>query len=777
MPAGRTARGPRRPSRGAGAVLGALLLGLGVWSVAALGPPAPRPADAPATEFSAARAFEQVRKTAAEVHVPGSEASARVVDDLVATLAALGLDTRVQSAVGTGHVTDGEAEMARVRTVVGVLPGSDSTGRLFLLAHHDSAATGVGATGAAGVAALLESVRALTAGPPLRNDVVVVLTDADEACRCGVEAFAASHPLAQEGGVVLAVDPRGGAGPAVLLGTSPRDADLAVLAEVAPSLVVSSGSMELHRALDDDRGVDVLLGDGRFTGLGAASLDGSTGTHTPQDVPDRFDRATLQALGDGTLAMARALGDRDLRELAAPAASDGDPTVLPVLGEPVSWSGSLDRPLAAAALLGVGGLVWFVGRQGLSWGRRTAATAWAAVPLVLGPLAVSALWSLLVAVRPGYAELIDPWRPGWYRLAAVALVLAVVLAWYALLRDRFGDTVLAVGGLVWPALGAGVLAVVAPGAAHLAALPALAGAAAVAICCMTTEAGVRIAAVLFAGGVSVVVLAPAVALSFPVVGLASAAVPALAVTLLALALLPALELLFPDDDGGPRSRAAAVPLAAAALAGVCVLAGLQVDRFGPASPVPSHLAYALDGDRQQAWWVSTEALPGDWTGGHLSARGDLPVDFPSLGDGEVAFGTAEPAALPRARVETLADAVVGGRREITVRVTPQRPGVRLVVLDLDTGGGTVARARVAGRGVPEEALGGSSLEITFHAPPADGLEASFSVEGGGPVSLRVVDGSTGLAGLPGLQPRPDGVGAAGTPGSDLVLVSGTTSLG
>jgi hypothetical protein len=58
-----------------------------------------------------------------------------------------------------------------------------------------------------------------------------------------------------------------------------------------------------------------------------------------------------------------------------------------------------------------------------------------------------------------------------------------------------------------------------------------------------------------------------------------------------------------------------------------------------------------------------------------------------------------------------------------------------------------------------------------------GLQASFSIEGAGPVTLRVVDGSDGLEGLPGYEPRPEGVDVAGSHGADLVLVAGTTRLG
>jgi hypothetical protein len=45
------------------------------------------------------------------------------------------------------------------------------------------------------------------------------------------------------------------------------------------------------------------------------------------------------------------------------------------------------------------------------------------------------------------------------------------------------------------------------------------------------------------------------------------------------------------------------------------------------------------------------------------------------------------------------------------------------------------------------------------------------------VTLRVVDGSDGLEGLPGYEPRPEDVDVAGSHSADLVLVAGSTALG
>jgi hypothetical protein len=409
-------------------------------------------------------------------------------------------------------------------------------------------------------------------------------------------------------------------------------------------------------------------------------------------------------------------------------------------------------------------------------------TLLAAVPLVGGPLAVQGMWSALVALRPGYGPMLDPWRPAPYRLAAVALVVAVVLLWYALLRRRVGSTALVVGGLVWLAALSAVLAAVAPGGSYLAAWPALAGALAGIVVALTANRGVRVVAVLAAGAVAVVVLAPTVALFFPALGLSHGAAPAFVAAMCAVALLPAFELLFPETDagaptGGSRLAAATVPVAALVTAAACAVAGFLVDTFDGAHPVPSELVYVLDTDAGAAWWATMEERPGDYTAGYVGDGDQLSASYPYLDGHDVRTGAAQAADLPAPEVTVISDAVVGDSREITVRVTPQRSGVRLLTVELTVDGGTVERARVAGRAVPEPALGEDRLRVTFHAPPDDGLQATFSVAGDGAATLRVIDGSDGLDGLPGFEPRPDGVDAAGTHSSDLVLVAGTTELG
>jgi hypothetical protein len=274
-----------------------------------------------------------------------------------------------------------------------------------------------------------------------------------------------------------------------------------------------------------------------------------------------------------------------------------------------------------------------------------------------------------------------------------------------------------------------------------------------------------------------VVLAPTVALLLPAFGLSAAAGPSFVATLLLMAMLPSLDLLFPAEDRSVAAwpAGALVPGAAVLVAVGCALVGLSVDRFDADHPVPTRLAYVLDTDRDQAWWVSTETDPGTWTAPHVQDGDPLPDDYPYL-TGALLTGPASAAALPAPTVEVLGERDADDRREFSLTVTPQRPGIRFVTVELTVDGGTVVRARAAGGAVPDEALGTDRLVLTFHAPPGDGLRLELTVQGGGPVTVRALDGSTGLSGLPGLTPRPPGLGAAGSHSADLVLVSGTTSL-
>ncbi|MBM7082331.1 M28 family peptidase [Micromonospora humidisoli] len=791
-PASAADRALARPRRRPPAALAALLalVAVGAVVLVTLATPTPRPVDAPADEFSAGRAYRTVQTVAQRPHPAGSAANDQVREHLVGVLSGLGLQTEVQDTVApeAGQLSGaaGGATFARVRNVVARLPGTASTGRVFLVAHYDSVQTGPGGNDdAAGTSTVLEVARALAAGPRPRNDVVFVLTDAEEACLCGAAAFAASHPLAADGGVVLNLEARGSTGPVIMFETSRNNAELvAAFGRGAPHPVGTSFAVEIYRALPNDTDFTAFL-DNDFVGLNAAYIDGGAIYHTPLDTPAAMDRGSLQMHGDNALGLAREFGRADLTALRA----GHDATYFPVPGGLVRYPGWLTWPLAALAVLGVLALGWLVRRTGRAGaGRLAAGFGLALVPIVAAPVAAQLLWAGITALRPGYAELLDPYRPVWYRLAVVALAAAILLAWYALTRRRVGPAALAVGGLGWLALLGVVLAALVPGGAYLATLPALAGVIAGLVALRTRIDGLwPVVAVTLAGAVAVVILLPTVVLLFPALGMAMGGVAALFAVLLGLAALPLLDLLHPAA-GGQRGlvaararRLAALPAVAATLAAALFAGvGLAVDRFDADHPVPTHLMYALDADTGTARWVSREAAPRPWTDGYVDGPASLD-DFPGLGETDLRGGPAPAANLPAPTVRVLADTTAGGLRTLRLRLLPQRT-VRLATLHVDATTAEVTRAEVAGREVPvgrqptvEEAKADRwGFGIVFHAPPAEGVEITLTVRPrAGQVALRAMDASDGLAGLPGFRERPAGVGVVGSHTSEMLAVART----
>ena len=754
----------------------AVLAAVGTVTLLDLRPPAPLPASAPADRFSADRAFAHVTTTAARTHVAGSAANDTVRDYLVRTLSGFGLQTSVQDTVG-GEAGDlsggaGGGAVAHVRNVVALLPGTAPTGRVFLVAHYDSVQVGPGGNDdSAGVSSIVEVARALSQGERPRNDIVFVLTDAEEACLCGAFAFASAHPLAAGGGVVLNLEARGSTGPVIMFETSRDNAALVdVFGSAAPHPVGTSFAVEVYRLLPNDTDFTAFLDNG-FVGLNAAYIDGGAVYHTPLDTPASVDKRSLQQHGDNALGLARAFGAADLAALR----SGGDATYFPVPGGLVSYPGWLTWPLAGLALAAVIALAVLTVRAGrATWGRVAGGFGLALVPIILAPVAAQVLWLLITTIRPGYAELLDPYRPLLWRLAVIVLSAAILLAWFALSRRRLGPAALAIGGLGWLAVLGLVLAALTPGGSYLAALPALAAALGGLVALHLRGAWAAVPLTVGAA-VAVVILAPTVVLLFPALGMAMGGVGALFATLLGLAALPVVDLVFPSV----RSRIGfAIPVVTLAASVALAGSAFAVDRFDAEHPVPTHLMYALDADTGQARWVSYETSPQSWTGSYVTTSESLGAAFPELGDGPALTGPAEAAPLPPATLTVLSDSTSGGVRDLRLRLTPQRP-VRLAALHVDGATATVEKASVGGFAVPtDEGEGPWSFGLIFHAPPADGFEVDLTLRptGSGPVRFRVEDGSDGLDALPGFRPRPAGVGVAGSHSSDLALVAKTYTL-
>jgi Peptidase family M28 len=592
-------------------------------------------ASAPVDRFSAARAMPAVQAIAAAPHPIDSAAHAVVVDYLVGQLRQLGLSPEVQDDTGVLYDTDvdpSQVSAAHLQNIIARLPGTDSTGTVMLYGHYGSVPTSPNAAdGAVGVAAVLETVRALRAGPPLRNDVLIVLADGDETPALGPHLFRrhtaakditvgiALEGLSNHGAVALAYAGQGtpnvpGSYSSAANGTWLRQA-LSVMPHRFTTLAVNDmqiASPELSIATKD-------AGAG---GIGSLILGGGEVYHTVRDNPANLDVANVQAHGDNTLALARHFGT---------AALDRQPTEPELVAFTVPPNTVLSYPSTWAVGLLVLTVLVFLALMIIGF-RRRVLTGWGvAIGLLITMLSLPivlavdvAAWLAVVAINPAYRA---PMGRGYYgatwNLAFLTcLTLATVSALHVLarryLRPARDDVSVAAGALIIPLLLAALTSFTFPAFSYVFAWPTLA--AALLLGWRVLQPSITGRPWAYLAGVAVVMVITTIVVLAPVYLIYSAyaapgsarvspiyPVPGLVIVAAVVpVLLPHLHFI-----GGRRRWT--VPAALVALAAVFLGTELIITRFDAGMPRPNYVQYTLNADTGQTSWLSPGEQPDGWT--------------------------------------------------------------------------------------------------------------------------------------------------------------------
>jgi len=729
---------------------------------------APAPPETVDGGFSGQRAMEVVTSLAATPRVTGTEGHHRAASELKERLAALSprLEVETEEANHYDQADGGVQHVIRVRNILARLPGEGGGGgALLLVAHYDSVSGSPGAAdNAAAVAALVETLRQLAAGPPLQQDVVVLFSDSEEIGLTGARAFVEEHPWAEDVAAVLNFEARGTQGPSIMFETGPASGGLVdVYAEVAPSPVANSISELVYSLLPNDTDFSVFREAGE-PGLNFAFIDGAGAYHNAADTPEQLSPASLHHHGSTALALARALGDGD-------AVVAGPPRVfftLPGIGlvvHPRSWV--LPLTLATVAL-GVLVLVLAARRNRAAAGghrRRRRGEGRSSSPLRAGlgglfllPALLTAVVLLVVvlerllsgALGLGPRLLLDNplWYAGW-AAAGAGLALAGLLFW----ARRFGQGLTAFAGPAWGlllTLGAGLAA---PSTAHLFLWPALAGALAMGLVLavpagrLTGASG--LAAMLVTAAAWCLMWVPVSALVVTALGPRSAVVLAMVAVLGTALLGPVLlaALAPAGSAGGPR-RSWAIP-------GLLVLAGLVLAgigggtaSFSPDLPQPTSVYYMLDADAGEAWWMTLDTPPEPWTAGFVPAdHGER--SFPRFLEGvsqELASVPAPVLPVEPPRVEVVSDQVGDEGRRLELLLSSRRRAWRMAATVRSEA--PLTRLEVDGRPLPvlrevrEEvtvAGGAARARLRFEGQPPGGYRIVLVQETPAPLRLDLTD--------------------------------------
>ena len=743
-----------------------------------LKPLAPAPPDAPATEFSSGRAMEHVRRVGQEPHPTGSPENSEVRGYVEDELRTLGLDPEVQEATVVNERFGSPYRAATVHNVLARIEGSggDAGGdpeAVMLAAHYDSVPTGPGASDdGAGVATLLETARALLAGPRPRNDVVFLFSDGEEPGLLGAKAFVEGHPWADEVDVALNFDTRGSGGPSVMFETSAQNGRLVEeFARAATNPVASSATYEIYKRLPSGSDLTEFKEAG-MAGLNFSYFRGATRYHTALDTPESMDERSLQHHGSYALDLARHFGDSDISDVKPGDTKGGDAVYFDVLGlflvrYPASWAVGL-AVLVAALFAGVvvlglrGGLLTVRGVLGGSLASLLA--------LVLVPAVVAALLPLLRLLSGGAPVGVsegDVYHSGIYSLGLLAATLALAIALYGFAGARTGARNLVVGAFVPWLLLCASSAALAPGISFIFAWPPLLALAGLAASLLlvgrrgTKASYARTALLLLSGAAAVALLAPFVYLLHLALTVGTAAVTA-AFVVLGVGLIAGPVALVGEGSPGDRVPGWA-PFALAIAAAGLFLAGGLLSGFDADRPRPDSLLYALDADTGEAAWATLDKGTDAYTSrfvGQDHEQGSLGDFLPFGPKGLLGEAPALPLAAPV--LEVLKDDTSGDVRTLRLRASSPRGAEDLSLWlesdDPEEPGSPVLSAAVDGEPVEEpESPGWGRWALDYYALPGEGVELTLKVRAGTPVRLRVADRSGGLPDAPGVdETRPPG---------------------
>jgi len=761
------------------------------------------PAAAPAVEFSGERAFADVNFMAAVPHPVGSPDNANVRDALVGRMLRLGLAPQVRPGVGVQQSRWNPSVIGAgpVENVVGILPGRDRAApAVALMAHYDSVPASPGAADdMIGVATALEVVRAIKArGVPAR-DVMVVITDGEEAGLLGANHFFRRDPLATHIGLVINMEARGGGGRVQMFQTSPKNGELIRLFQHTAARPSSSSlAVLMYEKMPNDTDLTETLRAGQ-TGLNYAIIGRQFDYHSPTSTPANLERGSLQDMGTQVLGLAgEAAFSNQLpgHEQSLVYSNLFGDTVIAyprwfgwvllgiiavLIAFAIRWARhagefegkDIARGMGALVFLGFGtvAVLQFARRlTGAEFGymeqrfllAQVTRWEWAVMLISLGVMLIAAAelsrtrkWVVLLPIVAGLAASAFHW---YDLIGAVSGVIAGAVGFFT-----YGKPVNRKGAWAGILILGWILAVVvqiaAPGAGYVLAWPLLIGAIGAAATSLSARRAILPLALLTVlAGVSLGWQGGLSHFAFEGMDL---------MPLFGIPMLTAAFVLWPlaqPDAGRSPSRYIGILVLAAGL--VLTLIVRSADPWTPRHPMVTYVGYQLDQDTGRAWRFATRDDRSAWTdlvlaadGGKKALRAHWSWRDPMM---------AAPAKpLPAPQPNTVLYREPDGSLQFNATLPP---GARTLDLQLRSS----APARITSlSGVPiEVALSpGKWVKIYWNAP-GNGLSATIKAGGPGRLDVRYVatverwpDGAVPLPARPAdLMPWDD---------SDSTFITGT----
>jgi hypothetical protein len=757
---------PPLPARIAAVIWLALIFIAGL-ALCGTRPPAAVGASAPANVFCSARAITHLAGIANQPHPIGSDENARVREYLVEQLRELGSEVHVEQAIGS--VRYGRTLHAGlVNNIVATFHGQSNSRAIMLVAHYDSVPEGPGAADdGAGLIVILEAIRALRAGPPVKNDLIVLFTDGEEAHGLlGAQAFAADHPgLSDRIGLVINLEARGSSGPAMMFETSnDNGALIREFEKAAPYPTASSLMAAIYKLLPNDTDFTPLKAAG-IPGFNFAFIENYAAYHSRLDTIENLDPRSVQHLGENVSGIIRHFGN-----LTLPLEKQPDLVYF-------NWFASclFVYPSWLARAIAVCLLIVFTfacirsrSRFGLSLGGTVVGFASFFLQLLIAMGASFAGFAAAKVIAREFLEG-DTLSNQLVFAGIMGITFGVALASQHFLRRKLGLANLAVGQVFAVCLVSLFVCWFLVGGSYVLQWPLVFGIAGIFLGLRTTGPARSVWQLVFLIP-ALMILVPFAYMLFVGLLFTYAALGAVAFV---LAIFLALAVPLFDRLAGRREvNLAVIFLLSASLIG----AGIRLSIRSAIHPRRDTLIYSFNADENKAKWVSYDAAPDPWTREILGSNSRNHLDPAYVAGLERPVLTSEAGHIPLAApsITVLQNTTIGGVRTLKLQLASSR-GARSILVRVPS----VLKLEAAGwNGTTESIYDNSQANVPwsfrFYNLPPEGASLELRFPARNPIRIWVADTTAGLPPVAPLRSRPNDTMPGY--GSDVTLVARSHEL-
>ncbi len=632
-----------------------------------------------ATSFSTDRALTHLKPISETPHYVGADAHEKVKNYIIKQLEALGLTVEVQE----GYSISQWGNMTKAKNILARIKGTDNSKALMLLSHYDSNPhSSYGASDAgSGVVTILEGLRAyLSAGKLPKNDIIVLISDAEELGLNGADIFVNQHRWAKDVGLVLNFEARGSGGPSyMLIETNGGNKEMIEgFMKANPDYpVANSLAYSIYKMLPNDTDLTRFREDGDIEGFNFAFIDDHYDYHTALDTYDRLDKTTLAHQGSYLMPLLHYYSNTNLNNLK----SDSDNVyfnmpIFKMVSYPFSWI----FPLLTITILAFLFLVYYgVKKRKLSFKQIGKGFVPLLIALFVNVLLGYLGWLLLKFIYPEYKEMLHgfTYNGHTYIWAFAFLAIGVCLwVYHKFYKPRNAGNLLVAPICFWIIICA-VVAFKLKGASFFI-VPVMFSLVALFVLSRQRQPNLYLMALLCLP--VLMIMSPFIKM-FPVgLGLGLLMASTLLVTLIFSLTITVFGFFRHKNKLAYLSFLVSF---------VCFIIAHSSSSFNEERPKPNSLVYTLNADDNTAFWATYDQMPDPWTEVYLSDNpsNDSALRKNTLGSKYNTNFTysriADAKDIPHPMVEKLIDTIIDNQRHVRLYISPQR-NVNRIELFSDT---------------------------------------------------------------------------------------------